>query len=201
MKLYWAPGSCSLAVHIALRETGLPFDMTKVDIFTKQTEDGGDYRSVNPRGALPALTLDEGGVLTEVAVLLQYVADKAGDDALLPQAGSLERYRVLEWLNHLASEVHKGFSVLFNPTAPDAFKQVVKDKVAGHFADMDAALGDSEWLANGRYSLADIYAFVIGNWAGAVGIDLATFPALSAARARIASRPAVLAALQAEGLA
>lgn len=201
MKLYWAPGSCSLAVHIALRETGLPFDMAKVDIFTKQLEDGSDYRAVNPRGALPALALDAGGVLTEVAVLLQYVADKAGGDALLPLAGSLERYRVLEWLNHLASEVHKGFSVLFNPAAQDDYKQAVTDKLGGHFGEMDRVLGTDDWLANEAYSLADIYAFVITNWAGAVGIDLMVYPALSAWRGRIAARPAVATALQAEGLA
>lgn len=200
MKLYWSPGSCSLAVHIALRETGLPFAMEKVDIFSKRTEDGRDYRMVNPRGALPALALDEGGVLTEVAVLLQYVADKAGGDALLPAAGSLARYRVLEWLNHLASELHKGFSVLFNPAAPDDYKQAVRDKLNVHFTEMDATLASGDWLTDGRYSLADIYAFVITNWAGAAGIDLAGFATLGAFRARMASRPAVKAALEAEGL-
>lgn len=201
MKLYWTPGSCSLAVHIALREAGLPFDMARVDIMTKQLEDGGDYRAVNPRGALPALELDDGQVLTEGAVLLQYVADRAGGDALLPQALNLPRYRVLEWLNHLASELHKGFSVLFNPAVPDEFRQMVSAKLTGHFSDMNDALASSEWLANDAYSVADIYAFVISNWAGMVGIDLSGFEALGAFRARVAARPAVQAALQAEGLA
>ena len=201
MKLYWTPGSCSLAVHIALRETGQPFAMARVDIMTKQLEDGGDYRAVNPRGALPALELDDGQVLTEGVVLLQYVADKAGDGALIPQALDLPRYRVLEWLNHLATELHKGFSVLFNPGAPDAFKQAVSAKLTGHFSDMNEALTASEWLANDAYSVADIYAFVICNWAGMVGIDLSGFAALEAFRARVAARPAVQAALKAEGLA
>ena len=201
MKLYWTPGSCSLAVHIALRETGQPFAMARVDIMTKQLEDGGDYRAVNPRGALPAVELDDGQVLTEGVVLLQYVADKAGDGALIPRALDLPRYRVLEWLNHLATELHKGFSVLFTPGAPDAFKQAVSAKLTGHFSDMNEALTASEWLANDAYSVADIYAFVISNWAGMVGIDLTGFAALEAFRARVAARPAVQAALKAEGLA
>ncbi|AZI37399.1 glutathione S-transferase [Caenibius tardaugens NBRC 16725] len=200
MKLYYAPGSCSLAVHIALKETGQVCELAKVDVFTKAMDDGGDYRTVNPRGALPALALDEGGVLTEVAVLLQYVADKAGN-VLIPAAGTLERYRVLEWLNHLATELHKSFSVLFNPVATDDFKQFVQQKLIRHFAEIDAVVGREEWLANGAYSVADIYAFVISNWAGMVGIDLSEFVALEAFRSRIAARPAVVAALQVEGLA
>lgn len=200
MKLYYAPGSCSLAVHIALKETGQVCELAKVDVFTKAMDDGGDYRTVNPRGALPALALDEGGVLTEVAVLLQYVADKA-DNVLIPAAGTLERYRVLEWLNHLATELHKSFSVLFNPVATDDFKQFVQQKLIRHFAEIDAVVGREEWLANGAYSVADIYAFVISNWAGMVGIDLSEFVALEAFRSRIAARPAVVAALQVEGLA
>ena len=200
MKLYWTPGSCSQAVHIALREAGLPFDMARVDLMAKTLEDGSDYRAVNPRGALPAMQLDDGSVLTEGAVLLQYVADKAGGDALLPQAHDLPRYRVLEWLNHLASELHKGFSVLFNPAAPDAYKGFVIQKLTGHFSEMNDALGSSDYLANGAYSVADIYAFVISNWAGMVGIDLSGFAALEAFRGRIGSRAAVQAALKAEGL-
>lgn len=200
MKLYYAPGSCSLAVHIALKETGQVCELAKVDVFTKAMDDGGDYRTVNPRGALPALALDEGGVLTEVAVLLQYVADKAGN-VLISAAGTLERYRVLEWLNHLATELHKSFSVLFNPVATDDFKQFVQQKLIRHFAEIDAVVGREEWLANGAYSVADIYAFVISNWAGMVGIDLSEFVALEAFRSRIAARPAVVAALQVEGLA
>jgi glutathione S-transferase len=201
MKLYWSPGSCSLAVHIALRETGLSFDMAKVDIFAKRVEDGGDFRSINPRGALPALVLDEGGVLTEVAVLLQYVADTSGADTLLPSADTLARYRVLEWLNHLASEVHKGFSILFNPAAPDSYKETTRGKLVKHFSEMNDVLADGTWLANGAYSLADIYAFVMSNWADPAGLDLSGLPALQDLRARMASRPAVYAALQAEGLA
>lgn len=201
MKLYYSPGSCSLAVHIALKETGQASELTRVDVFTKAMDDGGDYRTVNPRGALPALVLDEGGVLTEVAVLLQYVADRGGNNVLIPAVGTLERYRVLEWLNYLATELHKSFSVLFNPVATDDFKQFVQQKLIRHFAEIDVAVGREEWLANGAYSVADIYAFVISNWAGMVGIDLSGFAALEAFRGRIASRPAVAAALQAEGLA
>jgi len=201
MKLYWSPGSCSLAVHIALREMDLGFEMARVDIFTKQIEDGGDYRSINPRGALPALALDDGGVLTEVSVLLQYIADRSGADTLLPPAGTLARYRVLEWLNHLASEVHKGFSVVFNPAAPDAYKQAVRRRLVHHFSEMNDVLEAGTWLANGAYSLADIYACVMSNWADPAGIDLSGLSALQDLRARVASRPAVYAALKAEGLA
>lgn len=200
MKLYWTPGSCSQAVHIALREAGLPFDMARVDLMAKTLEDGSDYRAINPRGALPAMELDDGSLLTEGAVLLQYVVDKVGSDALLPQAHDLPRYRVLEWLNYLASEVHKGFSALFTPGTPDAYKAIVIEKLTGHFSDMNDTLTSSEYLANGAYSVADIYAFVMSNWAGMVGVDLSGFAALEAFRGRVGSRPAVQAALKAEGL-
>lgn len=175
MKLYWSPGSCSLAVHIALREAGLSFEMAKVDIITKKLEDGSDYRALNPRGALPALALGDGEILTEAAVLLQYVAQHGAGGVLLPATGTLEYYRALEWLNYLASEVHKAFSVLFNPAAPEGYREAVKERLFAQFKEMDIVLSGSDWLANDLYSLADIYAFVITNWAGAVGMDLEAF--------------------------
>jgi len=200
MKLYWYPGSCSLAVHIALRECGLAFDMARVDMMTKQLEDGSDYRAINPRGALPALALDDGTVLTQAAALMQVAADLAPQAGLLP-AGGVERWRVIEWLNHLASDLHKGFGILFDPAAPDDYKATTRERLRGYLAGIDRALADGEWLANGRFSLADIYAFVISNWAGIVGVDLAGLAALDAFRGRVSARPAVAAALKAEGLA
>lgn len=200
MKLFWMPGSCSLAVHIALREAGASFDMQRVDLATMRLADGRDYLEVNPRGALPALELDDGTVLTETAVLLQYVAHTLGKDELVPKELELPRFRVLEWLNFLAAEVHKGFSVMFNPQAPDDFKQQVHARLDRHFKEMNDVLSAGDWLANGRYSVADIYAFVISNWAAVVGIDLSEFTALETFRSRVAGRPAVQAALKAEGL-
>ncbi|WP_448192319.1 glutathione transferase GstA [Azospirillum sp. sgz301742] len=201
MKLYMKPGACSLASHIVLRESGLPFDLVKVDLAAKKTEDGGDFLAVNPKGQVPTLGLPEGGILTEGPVILQYVADQAPAKNLLPAHGSLERYRVLEWLNFIGTEVHKTFSPLFRPTTPDAFKAIAKDNLAAKFAVLDARLAGNAFLAGDAFTVADAYAFTVVSWAKPMGIDLSRWPNLSAYMARVAERPAVGAALAAEGLA
>lgn len=201
MKLYMKPGACSLASHIVLRETGLPFALVKVDLASKKTEDGGDFLAVNPKGQVPTLSLDEGGILTEGAVILQYVADKAPQAGLIPAHGTLERYRVLEWLNFVGSELHKTFSPLFRPTTPDAFKAIVRDNLAAKFAVLDGHLADNRFLFGERFTVADAYCFTVVSWAKPMGIDLSRWPNLAAYMARVADRPAVRDALIAEGLA
>src|ERR1700684_2217157 len=141
MKLYYAPGACSLSVHIALQEAGLPYDLEAVDLKAKKTKGGTDYLTINPKGSVPALALDDGGVLTEAANVVQYVADKAPGAKLAPAAGSKERYRLMEWLNYIATELHKGFSPLFKPNTPDAYKTIVKENLAKQFAYLDKQLG------------------------------------------------------------
>ncbi|HYG90717.1 MAG TPA: glutathione transferase GstA [Azospirillum sp.] len=201
MKLYMKPGACSLASHIVLREAGLPFDLVKVDLATKKTEDGGDFLAVNPKGQVPTLGLDEGGILTEGAVIMQYVADKAPSSGLIPEHGSLERYRVLEWLNFVGSELHKTFSPLFRPTTPDAFKAVIKENLAAKFAVLDRHLAGNHFLMGDRFTVADAYCFTVARWAKPMGIDLSRWPSLAAYMARVAERPTVRDALIAEGLA
>jgi len=201
MKLYMKPGACSLASHIVLREAGLPFDLVKVDLAAKKTEDGGDFLAVNPKGQVPTLGLDEGGILTEGPVIMQYVADKAAAKALVPAPGSLERYRVLEWLNFVGTELHKTFSPLFRPTTPDAFKATLKELLAAKIGVLDQHLAGSRFLAGDAFTVADAYAFTVLRWAAPMGIDLARWPNVAAYVARVGERPAVREALAAEGLA
>jgi glutathione S-transferase len=201
MKLYYAPGACSLAPHIALREAGLPFELSLVDFQAgKNTQDGKDYLSINPKGAVPALQLDDGEVLTEAAVLLQYIADKATTRALAPAAGTKERYRLQEWLNYIATEVHKGFGPLWKPNTPDAYKAIVKENLATQFRYLDKALAGRDYLTGGTFTIADVYLFTILNWTKFHKIDLAPYPALQAFMQRVTARPKVKEALQAEGL-
>ncbi|HYD69703.1 glutathione transferase GstA [Azospirillum sp.] len=201
MKLYMKPGACSLAPHIALREAGLAFDLVKVDLATKKTEDGGDFLAVNPKGQVPTLAFDDGDVLTENAVILQYIADQAPQAGLLPEGGSAARYRVLEWLNFIATELHKGFSPLFRPTTPDAYKATVKETLAAKLAVLDRRLAGVPFLAGDRFTVADVYAFVVVCWAKPMGIELSPWPNLAAYMGRLAERPAFQAARAAEGLA
>lgn len=200
MQLYWFPGSCSLAPHIVLRAIGAEFDLVKVDLFTKALENGESYLTVNPRGALPALQMDNGEVLTEAAVIMQYLADLKPEAGLVAPAGSLERYRQQEWLNYLASDLHKAFSVLISPAAPDDFKAVIQGQLAERLARIDAHLQQEDYLSGGRFSIADCYLFVITNWAAYASVDLAPWPALNRYRDRIGGMAAVQAAMKAEGL-
>ncbi|MBV7453849.1 glutathione transferase GstA [Acidovorax sp. sif1233] len=201
MKLYYAPGACSLAVHIALREVGVPFDLTKVDLAHHTTEAGASYLDISPRGYVPLLELDDQSRHTEGAALLQYVADLDPAQALIGKPGSRERLAVLEWLTFVSTELHKGFSPwLWHKETAESTRQAAKAKLAARFAELDAVLSRSDFLA-GAYSVADAYGFTIVNWAHLLGMPLTAYPHLQAWMARVAARPQVQAALRAEGLA
>jgi glutathione S-transferase len=199
MKLYYSPGACSQAVHIALREAGLPFTTEKVDIKAKKTETGADYKAINPKGYVPALQLDDGQVLTEVQALLQYVGDQKKGSGLTPEPLSMERYRLLEWLGFISTELHKQFGPFFNPTTPDEVKAQQRDKIAGRLAYVNGRLEKGPFLMGDKLTVADFYLFVMTSWAPNFGIDVAKHPAVAAWRERVASRPAVQATLEAEG--
>jgi glutathione S-transferase len=202
MKLYHAPGACSLAVHIALREAGIAADLVKVDLATHRLEGGEDYFAINPRGYVPLLQLDDGSRHTEVAALLQYVGDLAPASGLIPAAGSMERFQVVQWLAFVSGELHKVFSPwLWHKETADSTRKEVKDKLALRFAELDRLLATREYLAGNRFTVADAYGFTIVNWAPMLGMSLKAYPGLQAWLARVAVRPAVHAALVAEGLA
>jgi glutathione S-transferase len=201
MKLFYSPGACSLAPHIVLRELGLPFDLERVDTKAGKTEKGADFRAVNPKGYVPALQLDDGQVLTEGPVITQFLADKKPEAKLVPAAGTLERYRLQEWLNYLTSEMHKSVGGLFNPKMPEDFKGVTKEAIGAKLDYLTKQLNGRSFLTGEAFTVADAYLFVILGWTKHVGIDLGKWPVLDAYSARIAGRPAVKAALKAEGLA
>lgn len=198
--LYYAPGACSLAPHIALREAGLSFDLKKVSTKTKEMEDGGDYRSVNPLGYVPALTLPDGSVMTEAPVILQYVADQAPAKSLAPANGTRERYALQSILNFIGTELHKSFSPLFNPSLADDAKAVFRTRILDRFKWVDSKLAGKQWLTGEQFGVADTYLFAVSNWAKPMAVDLTGLESLLAWRKRVAERPAVQAALQAEGL-
>jgi len=199
MKLYFSPGACSLAPHIALHEIGVTFDGRKVDLKTHKLGDGSDYYSINPKGYVPVLELDNGERLTEAAVILQYIADRK-PGTLAPAFGSIERYRLMEWLNFIATEVHKQFAPLFYPTTPDATKEAQKTKLASRFDHISKALAKQPYLTGDAFTIADAYLFTVVNWSGNLGIDLARWPALQEFQARVAARPGVQKAMTEEGL-
>jgi glutathione S-transferase len=199
MKLYFMPGACSLAPHIAFREAGIAFDLEQVGR-DKKTKSGDDYLSINPKGAVPAVKLDDGQVLTEAAVIQQYIADKAPAKKLAPAAGTTERYRLQEMLNYIASELHKGIGQLFNPAMPDEYKEAVKKGLASkQFPFIEKALAGRDYLM-GDFTIADGYAFTVLNWTKLHNIDLSAFPNITAFMKRVAARPAVQEAMKAEGL-
>jgi len=198
MKLYYTPGACSQAPHIVAREGGLAFEAVRVDLAAKRTEGGGDFLAINPRGAVPALGLDDGDVLTENAVILQYLAEQAGGELALPEGPA--RWHGLERLNFIATELHKGFGPLWNPATPDSFKQATRELLAKKFDYLQSEIGDGPYQLGERFSILDAYAFAVLNWSAMHQIDLARWPGLQAYLARIAARPAVKEALRAEGL-
>ena len=200
MKLYYSPGACSLAVHIVAREAALPISLEKVDLKARKTETGADFTAVNPKGYVPALALAEGPVLTEVAALIQFLADKRPEAQLAPESGSMERYRLQEWLAFISSEVHKGFSPLWNPASSEDAKQSAKDRLAQRFAYLDEKLAAQPYLMGGRFSAADAYLFTVLNWTNFLGMDLSAYANLRAYLERVGSRPKVQEALVAEGL-
>ncbi|HYP68692.1 MAG TPA: glutathione transferase GstA [Thiobacillaceae bacterium] len=200
MKLYYSPGACSMAVHIALREAGYEFELDKVDLGAKRTAGGEDYNQVNAKGYVPALRLDDGRVLTEDAVLLQYVADHKPEAGLAPPLGSMERYRLMEWLNFISSEIHKTLGALFNPKVTPEWRD---NQVAlfGRRANwLVAQLGNKPYLMGDKFTVADAYLFTVLRWCKLHKVDTSNWPVLNDYSARIAARPAVVAAMQAEGL-
>ena len=200
MKLYFSPGACSLSPRIVLREAGLDFTAEQVDLRSKQTAGGADYRLVNPKGAVPALMLKDGAVLTEGPAIVQFLADLAPEKNLAPVAGSFERYRLIEWLNYIGTEVHKGFSPLFNRAASQEMRDAAIATLKTRFDHLARSLEGRDYLMGERFTVADAYLFTVLNWAGFTGVDLAPWPVLKAFHARVGARPAVQQALTDEGL-
>ncbi len=200
MKLYYAPGACSLASHIVLCELGLPYTLDRVDLRAKTTSDGRDFRQINPLGYIPALELNNGQVLTEGAAILFYLADLVPSSGLVAPAGELARYQTLSWINFIVSELHKNFSPLFAKDTPDDYRAKVVERLTGRLGHVNATLAAQPFLGGDTFTVADAYLFVVLGWAPKVGIDLAPFPALQAFRAGLLSRPAIQKAMQEEGL-
>jgi glutathione S-transferase len=199
MKLYYAPAACSLSPHIVLREAGLAFDMTRVDLATGKTESGADFSSVNPNGYVPVLVLDDGSLLMEGPAIVQYVADRVPEKKLAPPNGSMERYRLQAMLNFIATELHKAFGALFNPAAGDDSKKAARAQIAARFAYLQDQL-KGPYLFGDQFTVADAYLFTVLGWGKYCDIDIAAWPKLAEYAGRIAQRPAVQAALKAEGL-
>jgi glutathione S-transferase len=200
MKLYYAPGACSQAPLILLHEIGLDHDAVRVDLRAKKLEDGRDYLELNPKGAVPALQLDSGEVLTENAVILQYLGDRANWPEVLPPLGDFRRYRVLEMLNFITTELHKRFGLLFNPNAGDETKRLATDELSKKLAYIDGRLGDGPFLFGDDLTLPDPYLFVITGWAEKMLGGLDRWPKLRAFRERMMERPSVRQVLSFEGL-
>lgn len=201
MKLYYSPGACSLSPHIALLEAGLPYELVKVDLRAKKLENGEDYLKINPKGQVPALRLDSGEMVTEGPVIVQMIADKAAGQNLAPARDSAERYRLLEWLNFLASELHKSFGPMFVPVLSDDTKAFFKDRIMGKLKYIDSQLAGRDYLMGKQFTVADGYLFTMLTWADRMKFDLSAMPNLLAYKARVAARPKVQEALKKEGLA
>jgi len=200
MKLYYAPGACSLAPHIVAREAGLPVTLERVDLSTRRTASGVNYLAVNPKGYVPAITMADGSVLTEAGAIIQYLADQQPASGLAPANGSPERYRLIEWITFISSEIHKGFGPLWNPAAPEAMKAATKEKLAARFAYLDETLATRPFLMGDTFTIADAYLFTVVNWSHFHHVDLSPFPHLRAFQSRVAARPKVQEALDVEGL-
>lgn len=200
MKLFYSPGACSLAPHIVLHESGLAFEGVLASTKTHQLADGSDYYAVNPLGYVPFLVLADGRTLREGQVISQYIADQVPATGLAPAAGTWERYKLQEWLSFISSELHKGFSPLFNPATPDDYKPLAKDRLLQRLTWLDGELAGKDYLMGSTFTVADAYLFTVTNWAAFVKLDIGALANLAAVRARIAARPAVQAAMKAEGL-
>jgi len=200
MKLYYSPGACSLSPHIVARELGIKVDLQKVNTKDKSMEGGGDYWKVNPKGYVPALELDNGQEMREGPAIVQYHADQKPESGLAPKNGTFERYQIQEWLNFLTSEVHKQFSPLFRPTTPEEYKTIAKENLAKRFDWLDQQLKGKDYLTGKQFTVADAYLFVLTNWTKPTNIDLSKWPNVQAFNKRVAARPKVKEAMQAEGL-
>jgi glutathione S-transferase len=200
MKLYYFPGAWSFAPHLVAREAGIPLDLEKVDLGSKRTASGEDYNVINPKGYVPALRLDDGSVLTEVSVLIQYLADRAPASGLIPPAGTMERYRMLEWIGYISTEIHKGFGPLWNAKlAPEARAAAIA-ALARRLDLIEGVLSRQPFLMGAAFTVADAYLFTVASWAPWVKLDMAPWPKIRDFLARVAARPKVQEALEAEGL-
>jgi len=200
MKLYYSPGACSLSPHIVLREAGLKFEPVLASTKTHKLQDGTDYYTINPKGYVPLLELDNGERLTEGPAIVQYIADQAPDKKLAPANGTFARARLQEWLNFTTSEIHKTYSPLFNPAVPEEYKTMAKAKLQDRYRWVDSQLEGKSYVLGDAFSVADAYLFTVTNWAPRVGVDLSAYKNIAAYMARVAARPAVQEAMKAEGL-
>ena len=200
MKLYFAPGACSLSPHIVAREAGIDIELEKVDTKAKKTASGADYLAINPKGYVPALQLDDGQVLTEGPAIVQYLADQRPDAGLAPRAGTIERYRLQESLGFINSEIHKTYSPLFYPTTTPEYRKDREEYLKKRYAVIEKQLAGKDHLFGDRFTVADAYLFTVTNWAAFVKLDLTDFPNLLASQKRVAARPAVRAAMEKEGI-
>ena len=200
MKLYYSPGACSLSPHIVLREAGLPFEPVPASMKTHKLADGTDFHTVNPKGYVPLLELDDGQRLSEGPAIVQYLADKAPAAGLAPAAGTMARYRLMEWLNFISSELHKSYSPLFNPAMPEEGKAVYRERLKGRYQYLDQQLEGKQFLMGDTFTVADPYLFTVTSWAKHVGVDIGGLANVQAYMARVGARPSVQAALKAEGL-
>jgi glutathione S-transferase len=200
MKLYFSPGACSLAPHLTLREVGATFELEQVDNKAKKTISGANFWQINPKGYVPVLELDDGRRLTENPAILQYIADQYPNSSLLPACGSFDRYRVQEWLNFVTSEIHKTFGPLFKDTTPEDYKAISRENLSKRYAFLDQHFANHQYLHGEKFGIADAYLFVVTNWLHRVGLDVGKWPNVKAYWERIAARPKVQEAMQAEGL-
>jgi glutathione S-transferase len=200
MQLYFSTGACSLASHITAREAGIPLKLERADTKTKKLVDGSDYYAVNSKGAVPALRLDDGQVLTEGVAIMQYLADQKPESKLAPKAGTLERYRLQEWLNYITSEVHKSYSPLWNPTSDPKVKEYAQANLEKKLDWVNGQLAGKKFLTGDTFTIADAYLYTVINWSYFLNLGLDKWPALKDFHARVAARPSVQAALEAEGL-
>ena len=199
MKLYYSPGTCSLAPHIALREAGVKFDLVRMSLKTHTLADGSDYYAINPKGSVPMLETDDGARLTESQVILQYIGDHAPASGLAPAPATMAHYRLIEWLSFISTELHKGFSPLFNANLPAEVKPLFATPLRRRFEWLEQQLEGCDFLTGERFSLADAYLFTVMRWAPLTGVDLAGLKNLAAYAERVAARPAVQESLRAEG--
>ena len=200
MKLYYSPGACSLSPHIALYEAGLPFTAVLASTKTKKLQDGTDYTTINPKGYVPLLELDSGERLSEGPAIVQWIADQAPAKKLAPPAGTMARYHLMEWLNFITSELHKSFSPLFNPAINEEARAVYRKRLAGRYEWIDGQLAGKDYLMGAQFTVADAYLFTVTNWCQYVGVDIGERANVKAYMARVGARPAVQAAMKAEGL-
>ena len=200
MKLFYKPGACSLASHITLRESGKDFTLDGVDLMKKRLENGDDFFAINPKGQVPALLLDDGTLLTEGVAIMQFLADSVPDRQLLAPVSTVSRYKTLEWMNYIATELHKGFTPLFRPETPEEYKPTVRAQLEKKLQYVNASLKDDQWIGGARFTIADAYLFTVLGWSRVVGFSLDGWPDIQAYAGRVAARPAVQRAMKAEGL-